>query len=330
MSLSILHDFIFDGEHQYLPPPTWLRGGGRVANVMQALVTTGSNYLRSLLKSKRPLPSSALGFQTLHLHSSFIFQPPFFNWTLSVLTRSTSLRVLSFYNTMLSVYEWSTILSRITLPNLEEIYFEHNSPASMDGLMNFLIRHPSIKILDLGGCVVPSLSNSWKRPPFFLPNLTTLKGSPIDLEYFLHPRFSPSRSFPNLRYVTTTLFDDNGPPSWPRSHSVLVNSYSERLETITLTLRIHVAFLMTVWMTSDVELPQPYQRASAIEIKSPLLSGFLELGHVRSNLPDWLSRFPKLTVVEIAGHDTMNDRTGKSRRELFETIKKKNGGIKEM
>ncbi|KAF8652216.1 hypothetical protein AX16_004494 [Volvariella volvacea WC 439] len=330
-SLSILWNSVFDGEHQYLPPPTWLRGGGKVANVTQALVTTGSNCLHSISKSKRPPPPTVLGLYTLHLHSSFIFRPTFIDWTLSALTRSTSLRVLSFYNTQLSVYEWSTILARITLPNLEEIYFEHDYPASMDGLTNFLIRHPSIKVLDLGGCVIPSLSRSWKRPPFFLPNLTALKGSPSDLEHFLHPHFGPSRSFPNLKFVTITLFDNNEPSLLSESHNVLANSYSERLEAITLTLRIHVMLSMMGWMESEVELlAQPYKKISAVEIKSPLLSGFLEMEHIRSNLPNWLSRFPNLTVVDIVGYNTMDGGKEESHKELFETIKQKNGEIEGM
>ncbi|KAF8654786.1 hypothetical protein AX16_003441 [Volvariella volvacea WC 439] len=318
VSLSILNGDLRDGISSYyhIVKPAWTRSGSNLANLTQTLTTIASIPI---------FPRShTTGLRTLNLHSMFVFYDCFINWTYDFLGQHThTLRSLSFHNVRLVEHHWPTVLSHITLPNLEELYLGQSS-LPIRPLTSFLVRHRSLKLLDLGSNVRAQL-DPWKRPPFFLPQLMTLKGTPTTLGLLLHPKLGSSLSspLPSLRSVTLTLFSPYTSPTQSSEYHPPI----ERLNSHFLTLQVYMGTQALKWLRGDDESTKPYEEAIGIEFILSDFSQFLETEGVRLGLAGWLSRFRALSRVEFVGCTPMTPHNRTARQVLFRGIKAKNQGV---
>ncbi|KAF8649589.1 hypothetical protein AX16_005680 [Volvariella volvacea WC 439] len=204
-------------------------------NVMNTLASIASNPLSSLFQSKF-WSKSLLGLHAINIHTNFVLHISLCFTTARIFQQhSTSLRSISFHNDDILDIHWTIFSSDISLPNLEELYLGQ-SPITLDTLISFLIRHRSLKILDLGSNV-----RIWddipKRPPFFLPNLTTFKGATNSLPFFLLPYGGTQSSLSALRFITLIVPAKDWDFHFEMEEAIRLASYSTQSNALTLTLR---------------------------------------------------------------------------------------------
>ncbi|KAF8654783.1 hypothetical protein AX16_003438 [Volvariella volvacea WC 439] len=317
VSLSILSGDLRDGiaPDYHIVEPNWIRSGSNLANLTQTLTTIASIYVRPR--------SQTTGLHTLNLHTAFIFYDSFINWTFDLLAQhSHAIRSLSFYNADISIHYWPTILSHITLPNLEELYLGRSFPL-IGPLSSFLVRHRLLKILDLGNNI-RAQADTWQQPPLFLPRLTTLKGTFATLGLLLHPKFGSSLPLPSLQNVILVLFSPYlGSTPLPEDYRPR-GAYMERLNSLFLTLQIHIGTQTLEWLGGRGRSTALYEGAKGIEF---ILNGcpqLLETDEAHVGLANWLSRFCEVTKVEFVDCNPTTADNWAARKELFGKIRAKN------
>ncbi|KAF8659811.1 hypothetical protein AX16_001696 [Volvariella volvacea WC 439] len=300
-----------------IPPPVWVSPSEPLATPsLWHKFTFMTMKVLNAVKS-RPSTTSKPRLHTLNLDSDIVFLPPIRGQTLDMLSQnSTSIRCLSF-----SIIDAQT-LARITLPNLEELSFRgHISPAA-DDLAVFLVRHPSLRVLDLG-TAIGSPVDWWRQPRGFLPNLSTIKGSPQVLYWYIHPRRRLSGSampLPALRSITLILHLGWAFQTWAFTHNNLIDLH-ERLTTLSLTLQLHVTNRNSEWLRDDYVIAQMYEGVKCIEIDLRQIPDFFGIREVKALLVKWLAKFPLLSTVLVVGKDHRHlAESDQDLKELFEMI----------
>ncbi|KAF8662810.1 hypothetical protein AX16_001092 [Volvariella volvacea WC 439] len=291
--------------------PSWLKTGTPAANLVQSFISIPSQKVASIFRPNSSQSASPVyGLLALNLHSEFIFNPLFFDHASTMLTQffHHSLRSLSLDCSRLSEAGWTSLLARVSLPHLQELHLGQSyiPPGS---LINFLVRHRSIEVLDIG----TDLFRTWssKRPPGLLPKLKTLKGTEGILSYFLP---SPS-ALPKLQSITIIIFTDRvfWPLFWFWLRAFCANP--------------GISYKLEIWM--EGQFPTMWLRVSgvdadyvkaitSIEIYAWPVQTLLTRTENRSDLIDWLKAFPVVSRVDIVGCAQVNEA---SRKELYDVVK---------
>ncbi|KAG6848269.1 hypothetical protein H0H93_001662, partial [Arthromyces matolae] len=151
--------------------------------------------VRSCAVSVNRAPTSQL--DQFHIVTPILMDLPFFHWTMSTILMSQySLTKLSFSEIDLTHYDWTYILSTLSLPKLSHIAFGSSNIAFPD-LQLFLFRHSSITTLDLSGNNAIGGLKPFSSQKL-LPNLNHLIAN---FEYLSH-LLKPPSAFPDLQSVT--------------------------------------------------------------------------------------------------------------------------------
>ncbi|KAF8647427.1 hypothetical protein AX16_006717 [Volvariella volvacea WC 439] len=328
VSLSIMDVNVPGKRNVYNPPPiinptNWLTRVSAAANAVQKLIKIAPSKFTFSSQSKS---ITASGLCTLNLHSNLFFDPCSISSTINLLTQhSRSLRSLSFNLRGLSHETWSSVIPQVCLPNLEELYFSHSN-VPLNVLSKFLIRHQSIKVLDVGDEPHREIG-IWqgKRPSKFLQNLVKIKGTRLALDWFLcgggPPIARTTLQFATVIFPTDDLY-------W---FSVLswVGELSSLRPNLAFTLRIRMIKGWVEWLKTTLRAgngnntEEPLDRASlhairSIEVCVLHTSELLAEENVRLNLVSLLEGFPGLSSVEILGSNQVKVAR---RRELCELVK---------
>ncbi|KIJ99697.1 hypothetical protein K443DRAFT_679728 [Laccaria amethystina LaAM-08-1] len=190
--------------HRKLPPKV-----RRVKNpTHSSLPATG------VLSSKHPQ-----SLRKLHLHCQMLFEPPFLCWTQPTLQAHAASITDCSIKAILHREIWKNIFDNLSLPNLSKLEYLsdlklHPWPIGLEfaTIAAFLVRHPSITVLNLYGI----LERPTKREPplqkVILPELVEIKAHPMFIAWLLRP----TEACRNLTKVTisselypVTLFDYN-------------------------------------------------------------------------------------------------------------------------
>ena len=131
-----------------------------------------------------------------------LLQPPFFAWTLDLLS-SSRITTLMIASRVTLRETWSAFLCSVTIVQLKFLYLDFSTnrmeftPVFVD-LENFFARHPRIHTLQLRSAM------TWPQASTFteavLPYLSSLAGHPIYVRSFLQMQQS-HYSISNLSYL---------------------------------------------------------------------------------------------------------------------------------
>ena len=130
--------------------------------------------------------------------SLVLFEPPILDWFLNTLSSSPSLTKLSFRDIILDPLVWARVLSSVYLPKLEALKLIRTSTVSTPtgilivDLEKFLLRHPTMRRLDLWGITFGSEDvGSLNQSTGLLPHLEYLASTPYFVKAFLSQLSGP-------------------------------------------------------------------------------------------------------------------------------------------
>ncbi|KAF8662806.1 hypothetical protein AX16_001088 [Volvariella volvacea WC 439] len=306
VSLTILNGIGFTGWDRWADwdvtvgnrKPSWLKNGSPAANLVQTFISTKvASVGRS--KSSDLATTTEFGLRTLNLQCEFIFNLLFIDRASAMFRQySDTLRSVSLDCSKLSDLGWTSLLARISLPHLRELYLglSYIPPGP---LINFLIRHRSIEILDIGSDLLQT--SLWKRPPGLLPKLRTVKGTMDIVSYF----FPSPKSTSKLQSVTLVV-----PTS--RVHWPIFWFWLRTLCIIkpglTYTLQIRIEGRQPImWLRVPGPKREDVSCITCIEVHAWGMPALLETREIRSELASWLGAFPGASVVEIVGCIPMDE-----------------------
>ncbi|KAF8637452.1 hypothetical protein AX16_010814 [Volvariella volvacea WC 439] len=272
-----------------------------------SLISLASSRVDPIFQSSSQVAINPSTLHTLNIQSSFIFHPLFINNASSMFLQcSDSLHSLLLDCITISYWEWSSVLACISLPRLKELYLGR-SRIKWGPLLNFLLRHRSIELLDLGHCNSPIREG---RPPGLLPKLKTLKATEnIILHYFLPP-IAPSKP----QFITIISLAGNILIGWLSFWRCLRTLYtSDPGFTYTLQIRVEAQF-PTEWLPlagEGIEVlnldASVVRTIMSIEIYSWEVPTLLETREIRSDLVSWLEIFPEVVTVDVVGCNAMDE-----------------------
>ncbi|KAF8647377.1 hypothetical protein AX16_006749 [Volvariella volvacea WC 439] len=258
------------------------------------------------------------------------------NWVLDLLAQhSTSLRSLSLSaGWSLPVLEYT--LAHITLPNLEDLYL-NDCRFSRALLTNFLARHPTIKLLDVGD-YLDSIEDSWSPPPFFLPHLTNFVTWPNMFGLLMKPSLG-YKHLPSLKELTFWIIVAGRHPfiqNLEREKCIVEfnDCAIQTLRTVRLGLRLRVGWTAdTNWVKDRYEGQEHPNhtlvrtQVKSVQIHLEELPGFFESRDIRLHLAEWFRLFPAIESVEMWHCRPMDQENLGSRKELARRVQAMNPSL---
>ncbi|TFK59478.1 hypothetical protein BDN72DRAFT_905806 [Pluteus cervinus] len=236
--------------------------------------------------------SKQSNLRVLNIHGSLSFHRTIAEWTFKLLT-SPSVEVLSLRDTELGYYLWETILPRIYLPNLKELYL-NNTMVDRTHITTFLTRHPSLVRLDLGFSGT-TMDPTWPSPPrHLLPNVTWLEGDPRFLGFFLHSH----TSLPKVRELVINIIVPNIILFKYLSRALPHVEPRLRQLNVTLQLSLHggPGSINLPWTQSDEEIPSCCDHIKKLVILTFYRRLMKDDGEVEGFLV-WMKRFKEVECI---------------------------------
>lgn len=241
--------------------------------------------------------NSKPSFESFYVYSSILLNTYFCNWTFSILNASP-LTSLYFEFLSLPSEKWSTILPRLTLPNLASLTVRESGVPFHD-LADFLSRHSSIVYLTLFSTAPDPPVLKPRLPKACLPILTTINATPAEITNL----FQSPDAFPNLEFITVSSFNGvaiGQASDYTYMDDALSAVANHTKDGLTLSLRLIQETGMEEWLQAKINGTggQVPECVTKLELRTDFRFSFSTA--VVGLLPRWLALFPSVQRISFA------------------------------
>ena len=269
---------------------------------MGALTRIGLSGLRSTKKPSANI-SKRSTVKNFAINAARLFQEPvLYEWTMGTLNTS-HLVSLTIHISSLPQLSLGTILPQISIPTLRE--FAVNCGTSFDCLADFLTRHRNVTALTIGNEVFHP-NPSHRLPKSFLSQLTSLHAVPEFIFYLL----GPSRTLPDLRYISVLSYTPIGPYIDLAVIDQTLSPIMHRFQDAVISLELLVVSdnVQSVSLDALADSPlvggsgQWLRRVTSLKLKLTAALPAVFGGDALHFFPSWLMAFPpSLEHVSLVG-----------------------------